>query len=180
MTYYDYILLGAALIGVAGNLIQIVDRFWPKNKDIEKVKNGKVSKMRTIITGLAILATVVSLAGILYAISGAFRNEQLTREAWRYLEAKDYNATIEKAEECVTLFHDEALVEQKSLRQNGGTPPPKGRVGKVEKEKIFKRGILNDVATCWFILGKAHAGKGDKEKAKKAFQKAMLLPDARC
>ena len=181
MHYYDHLLLFAALIGVGANLIQITDRFWPtsSNKDTENTKKGKGRKMRFFVTVVAVIATLMSIGALVYATGGAFKNEQLTREAWRLLDAKDYEATITIAEECVTLFHEDALQEQKSLEQKGAFVP-KGQVSKEEKEKIFKRGLLNDVATCWFILGKAHAGKGNKEKAEKAFNKALLFSYARC
>ncbi|MCP4987489.1 MAG: tetratricopeptide repeat protein [Colwellia sp.] len=140
-------------------------------------KKGK--KMKTTITIAAVIATMVSIVAIVYATGDTFKNEQLTRESWRSLEANNYEDTIVKAEECVTLFHDEALLEQQLLEKEGATVP-KGRVVKEEKEKIFKKGLLNDVATCWFILGKAHAAKGNKELAEKAFKKALLFSYARC
>lgn len=182
MKYFDHILMLAAVIGVVANLIQIVDRFCTpyQTKSNENIRKGKRGKMKTIITIVAILATIASIGIIAYATGGAFKNEQLTREAWRSLDAKDYEATIKTAEECVTLFHEEALQEQKLLEEKGVPVPPKGKVTKTEKKEIFRRGLLNDVATCWFILGKAHAGKGDKEKARKAFKKALLFPYGRC
>ena len=36
------------------------------------------------------------------------------------------------------------------------------------------------MATCWYILGKAHAENGNKELAEKAYKKTMLLTYARC
>lgn len=182
MQYYDQVLLFAALIGVAANVIQIADRLWTLKRTHSQAKpqKGKQKKMKTVITTIAILATLAAIFAIAYATGDSFKNEQLTREAWRALDAKKIEITIEKAEGCVTLFHDEALEEQKVLENNGAQVPPKGKVSKKEKEEIFSRGLLNDVATCWFILGKAHSEKGDKEKAEKAFNKVLLFPYARC
>jgi tetratricopeptide (TPR) repeat protein len=180
MKYYDHILLLAALIAAVANTLQIADRFWKPNMHDEKDQKGRQYKIKTAITIIAILATIASIGAITYATSGSFKNEQLTREAWKLLDAKNYDGAIKKAEECVALFQDEALKEQKSLDVKGAPPPPKGKVSKNEKGMIFSRGLLNDVATCWFILGKAHTEKGDKEKAIKAFKKALLFPFARC
>lgn len=182
MEYYDHILLLAALIGIAVNVILIVDRFRPSDqtKNNENMQKGERVKMKKIITIVAILSTIATIGIIAYATGESFKNEQLTREAWRSLNAKDFEGTIKIAEECVTLFHEEALQEQKSLEEKHVPVPPKGKVTKNEKERIFSRGLLNDVATCWFILGKAHAGKSNKEKAEKAFNKALLFPYGRC
>lgn len=179
MKYYDHILLLAAVVGVLANGIQIVDRFLPMSTHVKNNKQGR-NKMKKIITLIAILGTLVSISAITYAIGGSFKNEQLTREAWKSLDAKNFDAAIKNAEECVALFQDEAIKEQKDLQDKGAPAPPKGKVAKDEKEKIFNRGLLNDVATCWFILGKAHTEKGDKVKAEKAFSKTLLFPYARC
>jgi tetratricopeptide (TPR) repeat protein len=180
MKYYDHILLFAALIGAVTNGLQIADRLWSPTRGDDQNPERRQQKKKLIITIIAALATMTAIGAIAYATGGSFKNEQLTREAWILLEAKNFDAAIKKAEECVTLFHEEALKEQKSLEIKGDAAPPKGRVGRNEKETIFRRGLLNDVATCWFILGKAHTEKGEREKAIKSFSKVLLLPYARC
>ncbi len=136
--------------------------------------------MRNIITRIVIVALLTSVGLITYA-KGAFKNEELTREAWKALDDKNYPLVIVKAERCVTLFHEAALAEQNKLEREKMLQPLKGRVTDIAiKKQIFKRGLLNDVSTCWFILGKAHASDGDIEKAIKSFKKAMLFTYGRC
>jgi hypothetical protein len=178
MHYYDRIYFVAAAMQIIVSIILILDCLLTR-RATENVDNKKGKKMNKAIVATAIIVTLASIGIVAYASGGAFKNEQLTREAWRSLEAKDYAITISKAEECITLFEDAALKEQNALEKEGVFVPI-GKVNKDEKERIFKRGLLNDVATIWFILGKAHAGNGNKELAEKAFKKTLLFPHGRC
>jgi tetratricopeptide (TPR) repeat protein len=139
----------------------------------------KHSNRRLAYSVILFLAAFVSVSTLLYAAGEHTKNEQLTHDAWRFLGAKDYDSTIRTAEECVILFQDQAVSQQNELAQQK-MAVPLGKVTREEKESIFQRGLLNDVATCWFILGKAQAAVGDKEKAEKAFTKAKKLTYARC
>ena len=121
MKYYDNLLLIAALMGIIANVIQIVKALWPTRlgTEEEKLQKGKRYKMKKMTTIIAIIATMASIGVISYAIGGSFKNEQLTREAWKALDAKNYEAAIKKAEECIKLFQDEALKDQKDLEAKG-------------------------------------------------------------
>lgn len=48
-----------------------------------------------------------------------------------------------------------------------------------DKQKIFANGLLNDVATCYFIKGKAAEKLVRKDDAKRAYEEAKKLTYAR-
>jgi hypothetical protein len=106
-------------------------------------------------------------------------NERLTTEAWQYLGKNDYNGAISKAEECTSSFRSSAEKIQNHLLSANEVLPPTGSVSDEMKKTIFNRGLLNDVATCYFIMGKAYQGKKDLDSAAIAFQNAKSLTYAR-
>jgi tetratricopeptide (TPR) repeat protein len=81
----------------------------------------------------------------------------LTTKAWESYNVKDYKATLGFAEQCIKMYKEAALWQQKSLRKY-----PK-------KEEIPKYWALNDVATCCYLAGKAYKKLGDSKKAKEYF-----------
>jgi hypothetical protein len=118
-------------------------------------------------------------------------NELLASNAWRSLDAKEYEAATRLADKCITKFHGDAERTQDALKTKNEPPPPVGNVkDEVEREKIFDRGTLNDVATCYFIKGESFtaqaegvsgAGKQDRlAKAKAAYEAAAKYTYARC
>jgi len=58
--------------------------------------------------------------------------------------------------------------------------PPKGRVSDAEKNTIFSRGLLNDVATCFLIKGRSAENLRRKDAAKHAYAAATKYKHARC
>ena len=48
-----------------------------------------------------------------------------------------------------------------------------------EKKAILFRGVLNDVATCYYIKGQAAEGRGFIKEAIEAYTGAQQFPDAR-
>ena len=88
---------------------------------------------------------------------GDFSSETLTGKAWKALEEGDYAAVEVYTTKCITLYEPQALQQSASLTD---FPP---------KEKAFSYWALNDVATCYFILGKAQLAQGKVEDAKKSF-----------
>src|SRR5205823_15016735 len=91
-------------------------------------------------------------------------NERLTTEAWDAYVAHDYEAAIRKADECIDKFESRADELQKEL-DDGKVKVPENPEDEKEKREIFKRGPLNDVATCFFIKGEAHLKLGQSDKS---------------
>jgi hypothetical protein len=68
---------------------------------------------------------------------------------------------------------------QKALSTQG-VQLPVGAVSDDMKQKIFENGLLNDVATCWFIRGRSAEESGDRISAIRAYQEATKLTYGRC
>lgn len=106
-------------------------------------------------------------------------NVKLTTAAWTAFNKKDYRAAIEKATECVNEFQGAANREQAELKGQGAPQPPEGEASVEEQTVIFARGLLNDVATCFYIQGRSAEYLGLIEDAKRAYQQASTYTYAR-
>jgi hypothetical protein len=104
---------------------------------------------------------------------------QLTTGAWVAFNRNDYDDALKKAKECTDRFGTEGLREQQEYTSQGAPSPPKGAVSDDEKRKIFSRGVLNDVGTCYFIEGQALEKLSRINEAKEAYKAAKQFPDAR-
>ena len=104
-------------------------------------------------------------------------NEQLTSDAWAVLNRLDYAVAIQKTEECIDSFELQAIRDQEALKDS--PMPPVGAVSDEDKAVIQARGVLNDVATCYFIKGQALEKLGRVNQAKEAYQSAKQFPHAR-
>ncbi len=107
-----------------------------------------------------------------------YKNEELTTDAWKHYNEGNYSLAIEKAKECIIEYQQTAKDEQQELLNNSIPEPPVGKVVEKEKQNIFKRGLLNDVATCWYIIGISDV-KLHNKKAIDAFKKVLDYPYAR-
>ena len=89
---------------------------------------------------------------------GDFKSSTLTTKAWEALDGKNYAAVTAYTNKCAEMFKTQALQMQASLK----APAP--------KDKVFDYWALNDVGTCYFILGKALDDQGDKKGALTAYK----------
>jgi tetratricopeptide (TPR) repeat protein len=87
---------------------------------------------------------------------GDFSSETLATKAWKALEALDYAAVEAYTTKCIALYEAKALEQQASL------------TAFAPKDAAFTYWALNDVATCYFILGKARAAQGKVQDAQDA------------
>ncbi len=106
-------------------------------------------------------------------------NVKLTNAAWTALDNKQYDKAIQIAEDCIDEFEPTALRMQKELERNNTPSPSVGKVSRDEREKIFNRGLLNDVATCWFIKGRSLEKLGKTQEAIRAYCKTVSYTYAR-
>jgi tetratricopeptide (TPR) repeat protein len=106
-------------------------------------------------------------------------NEKWTTAAWDTFKSGKYALAITNADLCIDEFQGQADLLEKALEKDKPDlptgRPPNGEI----KEKIFANGLLNDVASCLFIKGRAFEKLGHKEEAKKAFEQAKQYPYAR-
>jgi len=82
----------------------------------------------------------------------------LTTKAWQSLEAKDYPAVAAYANKCIDSFKTQAVQMQATLKE----PAP--------KDSAAQLWALNDVGTCYYILGKSLDDQGDKKGAIAAYK----------
>ena len=106
-------------------------------------------------------------------------HEALTGKAWEAFNRRDDKKAIEVADECIKEFYEEAVKLQRQLVMRKVSPPT-GSVSEREKAAVFKNGLLNDVATCLFVKGRAAERIGDKKTAIAAYTTATKLDRGRC
>lgn len=88
---------------------------------------------------------------------GNFSSETLVAKAWGALEGGEYEAVEAYAAKCISLYEAKALAQQESLADFA------------PKEEAFGQWALNDVATAYFIVGKARLAQGRVAEAQEAF-----------
>lgn len=134
-----------------------------------------------------LVSAYAGLALTLLAPSGAFAqadHEKLTTAAWNCFKATDYTCAITNAQACIEDWREAAKDLQTKL-EKAGKEVPTGKVSNEVKEAIFANGPLNDVATCYFIIGEANRPfvRTNVEKlkaAKAAYEEARKLTFGRC
>jgi hypothetical protein len=92
---------------------------------------------------------------------GDYTSQTLTTKAWGVLEANDHKGVELYTRKCIELYEAEAKKQQASLTEF--TP----------KEKAFDPWALNDVATCYFILGESLMAQQRYREAKAAFDRVV-------
>lgn len=101
------------------------------------------------------------------APSGQSLNEKMTSQAWAFFEKGDYRGAIKAADECISKFKASADREQKAL-DAAKEEVPASPDDAQERDRIFKRGPLNDVATCYYIVGESHLKLASRETGEAA------------
>jgi exonuclease VII small subunit len=82
--------------------------------------------------------------------------EQCLKDAWKAYENAAYKKAMEFANKCIDEFRKAADRIQEKLLKEGVAEPPIGKVkDEALKNEIFGRGLLNDVATAYFIKGRS-------------------------
>jgi len=164
---------------IKGNL----QHLFNKEKDT-KIQNGEKEMNRINYKPLVIGVFLLSVSGIIfsYRYSGAQNiplNQKLTKEAWDYFNNSNYEKAIEKADECIGLFRGQAEIKQEELVKLNGHKPS-ATPSEEEKKEILSRGLLNDVATCYYIKGLCYKELRNNEDATKSFLKAEKFSYAMC
>ncbi|MBN1522478.1 MAG: tetratricopeptide repeat protein [Candidatus Aureabacteria bacterium] len=89
---------------------------------------------------------------------GDYTSQTLTAKAWQALGAGDLDEVLVYCRKCVQLYKKYA--DEMQAKLNAYAP----------KEKAFDYWALNDVGTCYFIMGEAYLGKNDYKKALEAYK----------
>lgn len=103
---------------------------------------------------------------LVYADIGGYdfgdkNSETLTAKAWNALNEKDYKAVLVYTKKCVSLYESRAKTQQNLLKDY-----PEG-------DNAFKQWALNDVGTCYYLMGEAYFAKKKYKLAKRAYSKVV-------
>ncbi|MFH0736787.1 MAG: hypothetical protein V1773_18300 [bacterium] len=160
--------------------------FRTTTKPKTKVRTNNMVKQRNYLLIITIISLSYSI--LIFSYQNIFSqngkdkvplNQFLTTAAWNYYNNKDYSKSIESANKCIKLFKGQAEILQEQLTENS-VKKPNVNPDKKEKSEIFSRGLLNDVATCYYIVGLCYYELRDKDKAKIFFSKAEYFTYAMC
>ncbi len=106
-------------------------------------------------------------------------NARLATAAWDEYNNGNYENAITYTQDCIDMFESQALREQQEFTASGKPTPSVGSVGEVEYQEIISRGVLNDVATCYFIKGESLAKLNRLSEAKEAYMSVLRFSAAR-
>jgi tetratricopeptide (TPR) repeat protein len=189
-----------AVISFLGAIISILSSFAKIVELIIKIKekllqlfhkekkvtvNNKRRRMKMInYKPLVIGFILLSISSIIFSYQYSIRqniplNQKLTKEAWDYYNNRNFENAIEKANECIKLYRGQAELKQEELLKKG-TSKPNSTPDSKEKKEIFSRGLLNDVATCYYIKGASYEELKKNEEAVKSYSKAEYFTYAMC
>lgn len=135
----------------------------------------------------AILVVVLALSGQTVVSDGSSpslqgaqpRNVRLMTEVWGAFERREYAEAAKLATALIEDFEPMASYRQHQLLETEAPGHPTGVVVGEDKEKIFRLGVLNDVAAAWWLKARAYYLMGDKQKAIEAYEKVIQYPHAR-
>lgn len=92
---------------------------------------------------------------------GDYTSMTLAVNAWGCYDKKDWVGVELYTRKCIELYEEEAVKQQASLTDY------------LPKEQAFNAWALNDVGTCYFILGEGLLAQGKYKEAKEAYSKII-------
>ena len=138
-----------------------------------------LAKATWCILLLTLVISVTDGPSLSAELESQSRNAALTSAAWKAFNAGNYSEAIATAWKVIDEFGEVAGRKQADLEKRQAPTPPKRITTQGEKQKIFDRGLLNDAATCWFIIGFSHEKLNHIAEARNAFLKAAEYTYAR-
>ncbi len=112
---------------------------------------------------------------MVFSTEALHAEEQCLKDAWKAFGQPAYKDAIKHADRCIDQFGRMAEKKQAKLERNGISNPPTGEVDAAEKHKIFSQGLLNDVATAYFIKGNSAESLYRKDKIRNSEYKGMAV-----
>ncbi|MCK5707259.1 MAG: tetratricopeptide repeat protein [Candidatus Aureabacteria bacterium] len=92
---------------------------------------------------------------------GDYTSQTLTAKAWESFNTGEYDLSLVYCRKCIQLYKESAKKMQSQLKQYAKT------------NKSFDYWALNDVGTCYFIMGEAYRFKREFKKSLKAYQRLI-------
>jgi tetratricopeptide (TPR) repeat protein len=106
-------------------------------------------------------------------------HDAFTGAAWNAFNREEYQEAIRYAGLCIAQYRQAADELQQKL-QSTDVLLPIGAATEEEKQRVFANGALNDVATCFFLMGRSSEGLRRVNEAKQAYRTTMKYTFARC
>lgn len=177
--------IGGLLTGLAAilNSFRQFRHSQKMNKEIDTPAEKGCSHFITFTALAGASLLILSCALLLTRAFSAEKNAlnvELTTAAFEAFNNGNFERAIANAEKCIAEFDGAANREQASLEKLKAPLPPTGSVEDVEKSAILERGLLNDVATCYYIKGRSAENLGLVDKARQAYEAASKYTYARC
>jgi hypothetical protein len=131
-----------------------------------------------LLTLLSFATAIVSTYLQAPALAEGPSHEKETAAAWEAFAKGQFPDAIAHADICIREFRGAARRRQAELTDKREVTP-NGRVNAQQEKQIFNSGTLNDVATCYYIKGRAADKLGQKDVAAIALAEATKYPAAR-
>ena len=147
-----------------------------------KEEIGRARRGDVYLGVIAVTAVALILVGRQYvaAEQAPPRNVALLAKAWGAFNTEKWELAVTRADEMLDEFSDQALRQQEELAAQGTPKPPTGKVTDAQKEAIDARGVINDVATAYWIKGKSLERLDRNAEATTAYEAAVRLSYGRC
>jgi len=134
----------------------------------------------TIILGALALSWTVSAqegADVCTSTDGRRSdNEVWTTQSWSLFNQRNYDGAARNVAACIDNWSAAATQIQTSL---GSACPPTGSADARQQAATHRNGVLNDVATNYWILARSKQELGDRAAARFAYQQCADLRCAR-
>ena len=125
-----------------------------------------------VVVAPAPAATPVPTPATIVLDFGDNRSETLTVKAWQAIIANNNEVAIAYAKRCIDTYRPQAVAMQQALT----APVPNS-----DKDVVSSKWALNDVGTCYYILGQVYEREGNNKDATTAYQSLVTdLPFAQC
>ena len=107
-------------------------------------------------------------------------NVEMANSAWSMLNENRYEEAIQAADLCVITFVEEANNIQDDLIERAVPKPIPSQIRlQSEREAVFSRGLLNDVAACYYVkLAAAIALRKSSEYISATYRSLLLYSHA--
>jgi hypothetical protein len=177
--------IGTLLSGLAALIAAMMGK---SDRGTANRKGERPRKSIAYVAGMALVGASALLLGLTLTGRSTHAdndpplplNAQLTKAAWDAYAKGLYEMAITNADKCIDEFGGQAERQQEALTAAKATPPTMGAPSETEKAATMSRGLLNDVATCYYIKGRAAESVGRQQIAKQAYSSAMKLSYGRC
>ncbi len=104
---------------------------------------------------------------------------QIANVGWEAIGGGDHTMAISITEVCISSYENEAIQIQQGLLASGKPSPPIGTASDDERRDIFSYGLLNDLASCYWIRGHALEKLHRISEARQAYTRTQQFTYAR-